>query len=145
MSFDVNSVEEQDEISLRMHLSYLEVKFFPEVSVEDELVVPGPITAARWTSVAKICNSVRVTMENSLKRSLIKLHYDVKKVGPTVSLNCPFNTCNQLHPVKKGKYWNFMHCNSTSRKKKARLPAAGKCWYNECENIHHNYSYTQFK
>ena len=114
VSFEVHSHSDQDELSLRVLPSHIEITYFP--SLDEERVL----------SVGEVCSNVRQGIETSILRSLEDLHYNKCKVEPIMCLRC--ENCSELHQVKKGDpckmYCKKAHTND-------RIPSQGRCWYNE--------------
>ena len=121
VSFEVHSPwEEQDEMSLKVYSTHLEVKFFPFSSDDD-----------RDTPLKEVCNNVRQILEKSILRSLKDLHYSKEKLDPMACFKCEH--CTQIHPVKTGRTHHRIYCNKA--RKGSRIPLNGRCWYNEGQSI----------
>ena len=121
VSFEVHSPwEEQDEMSLKVYSTHLEVKFFPFLSDDD-----------RDTPLKEVCNNVRQILEKSILRSLKDLHYSKEKLDPMTCFKCEH--CKQMHPVKTGRTHHRIYCNKA--RKGSRIPVNGRCWYNEGQSI----------
>ena len=120
VSFEVHSTGVHDEMSLKFHPSHVEINFFPEASDPED----------RDTSVKEVCNSVREAVITSITRSLRDLHYSEEKLKPVVCLPCEH--CSEPHPVERGKRHFKIHCKAN--RKTSRIPAQGRCWFNEGEN-----------
>ena len=121
VSFEVHSPwEEQDEMSLKVYSTHLEVKFFPFSSDDD-----------RDTPLKDVCNNVRQILEKSILRSLKDLHYSKEKLEPMACFKCEH--CTQMHPVKAGRTHHKIHCNKA--RERSRIPLNGRCWYNEGQSI----------
>ena len=129
VSFEVHSPGVHDEMSLRLHPSHLEIKFFPEHS-ED-----------RCTSITKVCSNVRQIVETSIHQSLQDLHYSESKVAPATCFRCI--GCSELHEVEIENHLVKMHCKKTRTTQS--VPDQGKWWYREgksaCMTILVVYSY----
>jgi GTPase SAR1 family protein len=114
VSFEVHSGTDQDEVSLKVLPSHIEVNFFFSL---DE---------GRQQSFGEVCNNVRLVIESSILSSLKDLHYNERYVEPTMCLRCEH--CSELHQVKEGVpckiYCKKFHRNS-------RIPPEGRCWFNE--------------
>jgi hypothetical protein len=114
VSFEVHSRADQDEVSLKVYPSHIEVNFFPSLDDEREL------------SFGEVCNNVRLVVESSILRSLEDLHYNKHNVEPMMCLRCEH--CSELHQVKEGVqrkvYCEHLHKNS-------RIPSQGRFWFNE--------------
>ena len=131
VSLLVHSTEDVDEVCLKSHLSHLEVTLFLDNSsvVEEPEVSLG----SRKNTPIKVCNGIRVILQDCLKQSLKTLHYDYKKVGPIFSLACPHGGCLHLrlhHEVTIGETSCYMHCSS-ARNAKLPLPKTGGHWFGE--------------
>ena len=121
VSFEVHSPwEEQDEMSLKVYSTHLEVKFFPLSSDDD-----------RDTPLKEVCNNVRQILEKSILRSLKDLHYSKEKLNPMACFKCEH--CTQMHPVKAGRTHHKIHC--IKARERSRIPLNGRCWYNEGQSI----------
>ena len=114
VSFEVHSHSDQDELSLRVLPSHIEITYFP--SLDEERVL----------SVGEVCSNVRQVIDTSILRSLEDLHYNKCKVMPMMCLRC--ENCSELHQVKKGDPCK-MYCKKAHRN--ARIPSQGRCWFNE--------------
>ena len=129
VSFEIHSLAEEDEMSVKAFPSRLEVCFFPS-SCDD-----------RDVTIEEVCNTVRKMLETSISKSLNYLCYAKEKVMPMMCFKC--ESCHELHPVKKGKNYHKMHCKR--HRKTGRLPPMGRCWYGEgqyivtniCDDHHH--------
>ena len=131
VTFDVTCNGFQDEMSLKVYSSHLEVNFIPYSSDDRE---DYPIKVA--------CCNVRQIVEDSIGRSLSDLHYSNKKVKSEMCFRC--DHCSELHPVIKGGKFHMFICSATKRRN--RLPPQGRCWYGEgeysllAEYLQHNIS-----
>ena len=114
VSFEVHSHSDQDELSLRVLPSRIEITYFP--SLDEERVL----------SVGDVCSNVCQVIETSILRSLEDLHYNKRKVMPMMCLRC--ENCSELHQVKKGDPCK-MYCRNVHQN--SRIPLKGRCWYNE--------------
>ena len=126
VSFEVHSPWDQDEMSLKVYSTHLEVKFFPFSSDRD-----------RDTPLKEVCNSVRQILEKSILRSLKDLHYSKEKLEPMACFKCEH--CAQMHPVRAGRTHHKIHCNKA--RKGSRIPLNGRCWYNEGQSTYIKASY----
>ena len=109
VSFEVHSPGMQDEMALKVHLSHLEIKFFPEHSKN------------RRTSITEVCSNVRQIVETSICQSLQDLHYSESRVGPVTCFRC--EDCSELHKVEL----LTIHCKKKRITKP--IPDEGKWWY----------------
>ena len=114
VSFEVHSHSDQDELSLRVLPSHIEITYFPSLDEE------------RVCSVGEVCSNVRQVIETSILRSLKNLHYNERKVMPMMCLRC--ENCSELHRVKKGDPCK-MYCGNVHQN--SRIPLKGRCWYSE--------------
>ena len=131
VSLLVHSTEDMDEVCLKSHLSHLEVTIF----LDNSSVVEGSDVSfgSRKNTPIKVCNGIRVILQDCLKQSLKTLHYNYKKVGPIFSLACPREGCVRLrlhHEVTIGETSCYMRCCS-ARNAKLPLPKTGGHWF--CE------------
>ena len=115
VSFKVSSYSDRDEISLKLSVSHIEVRFLPSVCENREL------------SIGEVCSNVRQVIKISILRSLDDLHYDKDKVLPVMCFRCEH--CSELHQVNEGKDRRKVYCEKTNRN--SRIPMRGRCWYNE--------------
>ena len=118
VTFAVCYYADEDELSLKVYPSHLEVKFFPS---QDE---------DRDQSVGEVCSKARQLIETSIYISLEDLHYNKHQVKPMVCFRCEH--CSELHQVRKGKGHCKIHCKKSH--KYSRLPLQARYWYNEGEN-----------
>ena len=114
VTFDID----EDQLSLKVFASHLEVKFFPSQG------------EGRDQSIGEVCNKVRQLIETSIYRSLEDLHYNKQQVKPMVCFRC--EQCSELHQVRKGKGHCKIYCKKTHRN--SRLPLQARYWYNEGES-----------
>ena len=114
VSFYVESSDQQDEISLKLHPLHLEINFYPDYC-ED-----------RDTPIASVCNEVRKRILQSIISSLDNLHYNRANVEPVMCIQCV--SCSQLHPVKEGKKRNTIYCAKV--RKTLCVPSQAGYWWN---------------
>ncbi len=115
VSFEAHSTGVHDEVSVKVHPSLLEVKFFPELS-ED-----------RDTSIGEVCQRVREILDISITKSLKNLYYSEENVKPVMCLPC--DHCSVPHAVEKGTEHYKIYCKKF--RKTSRIPVLGRYWYNE--------------
>ena len=115
ISFEVHSHADQDELSLKIFTSHIEINFYPPLVAEE-----------RRLSVGEVCNRVREIIEKSIHKSLQNLHYNVTAVQPFMCFQC--GNCPELHEVKKD-YVHKVYCKKL--RANTRIPLQGRCWYNE--------------
>ena len=116
--FAIRMNEDCDLVSLKMHPSHLEAKFYPEETYEEEDV--------RSTELPIVCYAVRQMIEGSIDVALTELHYNTEKVQPAVSSECP--KCLKLHQVEKAKRGYFIRCPQKLNLK-IYLPDGGSFWH----------------
>ena len=122
----VSSCEEVDQISLKRHLSHIEVTMYLEDSSSDaESIVP------RSTTPTTVCTTVRSILQDCLQLSMTTLHYDGKKLLPKFCLACP--TCTDLQEVKCGAEHTYMNCKTCSAKRP--VYSSGMFWFKQSKNI----------
>ena len=122
----VSSCEEVDQISLKRHLSHIEVTMYLEGSSSDaESIVP------RSTTPTTVCTTVRLILQDCLQLSMMTLHYDGKKLRPKFCLACP--TCTDLQEVKCGAEHTYMNCKTCSAKRP--VSSSGMFWFKQSKNI----------
>ena len=114
VSFTVTMCGFDDEISLQVHPSHLELKFFPDASDDREL------------PIETVCNDIRVIFEQSIHRALRDLHYSINKTEPVMCFQC--SSCSELLPVRKGGKFHRVRCSQHGNR---RIPPQAMCWYNE--------------
>ena len=118
VTFDICYYADEDELSLKVFPSHLEVKFFPSQG------------EGRDQSIGEVCSKVRQLIEKSIYKSLEDLHYNKRQVKPMVCFRCEH--CSELHQVKKGKGHCKIHCRKVHEN--SRLPLQARYWYNEGES-----------
>ena len=125
VSLLVNSSNDVDEISLKRHLSHIEIILYLEgcLDTESESSVPRSITPTT------LCTTVRSILQDCLQLSLKTLHYNVKKLQPMFCLACSESNCPvKIHDVKTGESSCFMYCKFSKRK--CEIPSSGLFWFN---------------
>ena len=125
VSLLVNSSEDVDEISLKRHLSHIEVTMFLEGCSDTE----SESLASRNITPTNVCTTVCSILQDCLQLSMKTLHYDIKKLQPMLCLPCPKSSCPvKMHRVISGKTNCFMHCSYS--KFKCKIPPSGQHWFN---------------
>ena len=122
----VNSCEDVDEISLKKHLSHIEVNMFLESASSD--VESEPVLAGRKLTPNTVCATVCSTLKDCLQLSLKTLHYNSKTLQPMLCLVCPRENCSAMHEVRQGENL-YMYCNFC--RAKYAVPQPGKYWFSE--------------
>ena len=126
VSLLVNSSEDVDEISLKRHLSHIEVTMYIEGCGDSESEISS---VPRNITPTTVCTTVHSILQDCLQRSLKTLHYDIKKLQPIFCLTCPSSNCPvKMHEVKTGAKSCFMHCKFSNSKMKCE--DSGLCWFN---------------
>ena len=115
VSFEVHSHADQDELSLKIFTSHIEINFYPPLVAEE-----------RCLSIGEVCSRVREIIEKSIRKSLQNLHYNETAVQPFMCFQC--GNCSELHEVKKDKV-HKVYCKKL--RANTRIPLQGRCWYNE--------------
>ena len=123
----VNSCEDVDEISLKKHLSHIEVTMFLDSASSD--VESESVLACRKVTPNTVCTAVRSILEYCLLLSLKTLHYNSKTLQPMLCLACPKENCSAMHEVKQGEEHCYMRCDFS--KAKCVIPRAGRYWFSE--------------
>ena len=118
--------EDFDEITLKRHLSHIEVTIFLEdcsdTDVGSEFRIISPPT---------VCTTVRTILQDCLQLSLKTLHYDINKLQPMFCLPCPKPNCpNKMHEVKNCS----IRCKFSKRR--FEIPSSGLYWFNQGKNIY---------
>ena len=118
--------EDFDEITLKRHLSHIEVTMFLEDRSDAELG-----SESRIISPPTVCSTVRTILQKCLQLSMKTLHYNIKKLQPMFCLPCPKSNCpDKMHEVKK----LFMRCKFSKRR--FETPSSGLYWFNRGKNIY---------
>ena len=123
----VNSCEDVDEISLKKHLSRIEVTMFLESASSD--VESKSFLACRKVTPNTVCAAVHSILKDCLQLSLKTLHYNSKTLQPMLCLACPNRNCSAVHEVKQGEKLWYMRCNFS--KIKCAIPPSGMHWFSE--------------
>ena len=127
----VNSCEDVDEISLKKHLSHIEVTMFLDSASSD--VESESFLASRKVTPNTVCSTVCSILKESLKLLLKTLHYRIKTLQPMLCFACPRDDCSAMHEVKQGEKGYYMRCNFS--KAKCVIPRAGMYWFSEGKTI----------
>ena len=127
----VNSCEDVDEISLKKHLSHIEITMFLDSASSDMESESG--LASRKVTPNTVCVTVCSILKKCLKLSLKTLHYSIKTLEPMLCLACPRDDCSAMHEVKPGEKGCYMRCNIS--KAKYDIPPSGMYWFSEGKTI----------
>ena len=123
----VNSSEDVDEISLKRHLSHIEITMYIEGCSD---TVSESFLVSRNITPTTVCTTVHKILNDCLQLSMKTLHYDINKLQPKFGLSCPNSNCPvKMHEVITGKKSCFMHCISKGTKK-YEIPSSGLHWFN---------------
>ena len=127
LSLLVNSSEDIDEISLKRHLSHIEITMYIEGCSNTE---SESCLVFRNITPTTVCTTVRTVLNDCLQISMKTLHYDINKLQPMFCLSCPNSNCPvKMHEVITGKKSCFMHCKSKGTKK-YEISSSGLYWFN---------------
>ena len=122
----INSSEDDDEISLKRHLSRIEVTMYLEGCSDTE---SESFLAPRSMTPTAVCTTIRSILQECLQLSLKTLHYDIEKLQPMFCLACPISNCPvKMHEVRFGRKSCFMRC--TFSKSKIEVSSFGLYWFN---------------
>ena len=125
VSLKVKSSEDVDKISLKRHLSRIEVTMYLEICSDTE---SGPLLAPRSITPTTVCTTVRRILQDCLQLSLKTLHYDITKLQPMFCLPCSNMKCDKMHEIIIGENSCFMYCND--RKYNILSKGHGLYWFN---------------
>ncbi len=117
VSFEVcSSPGIHDELSLRLYVSHIEIKYFPDLSEDHN------------RSLGEMCNATRQLIEDSMLKSIENLHYKSDNVKFEMCFKC--SRCDELHRVEKSLSCKYrkIYCSKAGT---TRIPMQGCCWYNE--------------
>ena len=117
VSFAIRMNGDCDKVSLKMHPSHLEAKFYPEQIEEGEV---------RSTMLPIVCNALRQIIKESIDRALTELQYNAEKVDPVISSKCP--KCLIFHQVEMAQSGPCIRCPQEITKK-LYLPAGSSFWH----------------
>ena len=114
VSFIVCSCDSvHDQVTLKVYMSHLEMKFFPGLSEDREVCI------------TEVCSNVRQIVETAIHQSLRDLHYSTSRAKPEMCVKVACDQCDGLHPVKKLK----IYCAKNNATKS--MPDGGKWWYDK--------------
>ena len=123
----VSSSEDRDEMSLKKHLSRIEVTMYISESKECE-----SLCLSRSATPSIVCTTVHSILQHCLQLSMTTLHYDGKKLQPKFCLSCPRSDCAEMHEVKCGTKQNyFMFCKTS----KVPISPPGRYWFYQGKNL----------
>ena len=126
VSLLINSSEDVDEISLKRHLSRIEVTMYLEGCSDTE---SESFLAPRSMTPTAVCTTIRSILQECLQLSLKTLHYDIEKLQPMFCLACPESNCPvKMHEVITVKGSCVMHCKFSKRK--CKVSFSGLYWFN---------------
>ena len=123
----VSSSEDRDEMSLKKHLSHIEVTMYISESKECE-----SLCLSRSATPSTVCTTVHSILQHCLQLSMTTLHYDGKKLLPKFCLSCPRSDCAEMHEVECGTKHNyFMFCKTS----KYPISPPGLYWFYQGKNL----------
>ena len=127
----VSSPEDRDEMSLKKHLSHIEVTMYYDSSPVKE---SEPSSLCRGATISTVCTTVRSILEHCLQLSMNTLCYDDKKLQTKFCLSCPKRDCAiKHHEVEYGEKQTsyFMFC----KQKKCAIPSSGEYWFHQGKTL----------
>ena len=111
----------RDEISLKRHLSHIEVTMSSPVKESKPLSLP------RSATICTVCTTVRSILKHCLQLSMKTLRYDDKKLQPMFCLSCPNDCATKHHEIEYDEiqacytmYCKIMPCE---------IPPSGQYWF----------------
>ena len=127
----VSSAEDRDEISLKRHLSHIEVTMYLSGSLSGEECMS--LNLSRSATPTTVCTTVCSILQDCLQLSMTTLRYDGKKLQPKFCLSCPRSDCAAMHEVKCGeKQTCIMFCKTS----KYAIPSSGLYWFDQGKTKH---------
>ena len=127
----VRSSEDRDEMSLKRHLTHIEVTMYYYSSPVEE---SEPSSLRRGATISHLCTTVCSILEHCLQLSMKTLRYDNKNLRPKFCLACPKSDCAiKHHEVKCGEKQDsyFMFCETT----KYAIPSPGMYWFDQGKTL----------
>ena len=126
----VSSSEDRDEMSLKKHLSHIEVTVYLSDSLSAKKC--KLLALSRSATPSTVCNTVRSILQDCLQLSMTTLHYDGKKLLPKFCLSCPDGDCDDMHEVECGEKQTYaMFCKTS----KYAIPSNALCWFDQGETL----------
>ena len=126
----VKSSEDRYEISLKRHLSHIEVTFYSHCSSDIE---SDPLLLPRSTPLSSVCDIVRSILQDCLQHSILTLQYDCEKLQPKFCFSCPRSACAARHEVVIGAKQTLIIFCKTS---KYLIPPSGQYWYGQGKSVY---------
>ena len=132
----VSSSEDRDEMSLKRHLSHIEVTMYYDSSPVKE---SEPLSLPRSANISTVCTTVRSILEHCFQLSMNTLRYDDKKLQLKFCLSCPKSDCAiKHHEVMYGeKQPSYMFCKTT----KFGIPSSGLYWFDQGKTLTTNINF----
>ena len=124
----VSSYEDRDEMSLKKHLSHIEVTMYFNDSLSGKKC---QLALSRSATPSTVCTTVRSILQNCLQLSMTTLHYDGKKLLPKFCLSCPDGDCVDMHEVKCGEKQTYVICKTY----KYAIPSNALYWFDQGETL----------
>ena len=126
----VSSSEDRDEMSLKKHLSHIEVTMYLNDSLSGKKC--KLFALSRSATPSTMCTTVRSILQDCLQLSMTTLHYDGKKLLPKFCLSCPDGDCVDMHEVECGeKQTCAMFCETS----KYAIPSNALYWFDQGETL----------
>ena len=126
----VSSSEDRNEMSLKRHLSHIEVTMYLSGSSGMEC---ESLCLSRSATPTTVCTTVRSILQHCLQLSMTTLRYDDKKLQPKFCLSCPGSDCAAMHEVTYGeKQTCIMFCKTS----KYAIPSSGLYWFDQGKTKH---------
>ena len=129
----IRSSDDKDEISLKRHLSHIEVTMYIDISSNSK---SEPLLLSRNITPNAVCTTVRSILQDCLQLSMKTLHYDGKKLQPKFCLACPNESCDDMHEVECREEQVFMFCKTS----KYAIHPSGLYWFNQGKNVSKYYT-----
>ena len=127
----VSSSEDRDEMSLKRHLSHIEVTMYLSESLSGKEC--ESLCLSRSATPTTVCTTVCSILQDCLQLSMTTLRYDGKKLQPKFCQSCPRSNCAAMHEVKCGeKQTCIMFCKTT----KYAIPSSGLYWFDQGKTKH---------
>ena len=125
----VSSSEDRDEMSLKRHLSHIEVIMYYDSSPVEE---SEPSSLCRGAKICTVCTTVRSILEHCLQLSMKTLRYADSELQPKFCLACP-KCATKHHEVKYGEKQThyIMFCETT----KYKVPSPGLYWFDQGKTL----------
>ena len=127
----VSSSEDRNEMSLKKHLSHIEVTMYYNSSPVEE---SESLSLPRSATISTVCTTVCSILQSCLLLSMSTLHYNGIILQPKICLSCPRNDCAiKHHEVLYGKKTAvyIMFCKTI----KYAIPSSGLYWFDQGKTL----------